>query len=330
MTGELGARNGRKRGSRPPGWMRQPEIWAFAVLGLGLAAILLGWTYTHHILALAGAAVLVFSVPVWILAGWRAGLAWAVAGVAAFAHVAPQFLPRFAGPASGCTLRLLTYNTLSRTENDGETAALVAGIAPDLIFLQETGNTQATAAAILALPGWEGASVVRRADRSSLVISRFPLWMREGEWADQRVETTIEGTPVSLWNVHGPKDFMSQENYDIYHARLFAEIAQTRNARIVAGDFNATDLTPEMRKLLSVIDDAFQTAGWGFGFTFPGPARAMGRIAPFLRIDRVLYSAEFDVAAIERLPDSHGSDHYPVVADMILIGKGEAGAACKP
>lgn len=330
MTGRRGATRRGDGGASHPGWMTRPEIWAFALLGLGAAIVLVGWPYTHHVLALTGAAMLVVSVAVRVLAGWRAGLAWALAGAASVAHIAPQFLPRFAEPAAGCTLRLLTYNTLSRTENDDETAALVSEIAPDLIFLQETGNTEATASAILALAGWEGANVMRRPDRSSLVISRFPLWVRDGEWADQRVETSIEGVPVSLWNVHGPKDFMSQENYDIYHAKLFAEIAQTRHARIVAGDFNATDLTPEMRKLLSVLDDAFQTAGWGFGFTFPGPARAMGRIAPFLRIDRVLYSPEFDVAAIERLPDSHGSDHYPVVADLILIGKGETGAPCKP
>lgn len=326
-------REGTGEGGRParsPRWVHRPDTWAYACLGMAVIVLLLGWAYTHHVLALVGSGFLVLSIPVWVIAGWRAGLGWALAGAAAFAHTVPQFVPRFSDVAAGCTLRILTYNTLSRTENDAETALLVREVSPDFIFLQETGDPQATAAAITALPGWENASVMMRPQRSSLAISRFPMWVRDGEWADQRVETSIEGVPVSIWNVHGPKDFMSQENYDIYHAKLFAEIAQTRHARIVAGDFNATDLTPEMRKLLSVLDDAFQTAGWGFGFTFPGPARAMGRIAPFLRIDRVLYSREFDVASIERLPDSRSSDHYPVVADMIMVGKGEVGAPCKP
>ncbi len=315
---------------RPRRWTRRPEAWAFLALAGALIVTLVGWPYTHHVIGLAGVGAMLLAIPVWVMAGWRAGLAWAVAGAAAFSPIAPQFLPRFSEPASGCHLRVLTFNTLRRIENDSETVDLVREVDPAIIFLQETGDTGVTARAIMSLPGWEGASVADRPERASLIISKFPLWQQPGEWADLRTETRVEGVQIALWNIHGPKDYMGQEDYDIYHAKLFAEIAQTRTARLVAGDFNATDLTPEMRKLLSVMDDAFQTAGWGFGFTFPGPARTMGRIAPFIRIDRVLYSPEFDVTSIGRMPHAYGSDHYPVVADLVLIGRGEAGQPCKP
>jgi len=37
----------------------------------------------------------------------------------------------------------------------------------------------------------------------------------------------------------------------------------------------------------------------------------------------------FDAAAIQRIDDASGAGHYPIQAELIFAGAGEAGATCK-
>jgi len=58
---------------------------------------------------------------------------------------------------------------------------------------------------------------------------------------------------------------------------------------LVAGDFNATTINYPCVKMNQYLDDAFERAGSGFGFTFSSPARRLGMITPFMRIDPLLF-----------------------------------------
>ena len=73
---------------------------------------------------------------------------------------------------------------------------------------------------------------------------------------------------------------------------------------IVAGDFNLPALSRIVHDNLCDLDDAFTTAGRGFGYTYPTKL-------PFLRIDRIftghgLHAIDFQIG------DMHASDHLCV------------------
>jgi endonuclease/exonuclease/phosphatase (EEP) superfamily protein YafD len=82
---------------------------------------------------------------------------------------------------------------------------------------------------------------------------------------------------------------------------------------IVAGDLNADDRSPVVRRLLATgLRDAFSSAAIGYGYTL-GHALRPG--FSFLRIDHVLVSRDIGVRDCE--PGGRdGSEHRPVLADL--------------
>jgi len=102
--------------------------------------------------------------------------------------------------------------------------------------------------------------------------------------------------------------------------QLAARIERVDGPVLVAGDFNATTINYPCVKINQHLDDAFERAGFGFGFTFSSPARRLGTITPFMRIDHIYYSKHFAVRKAYVVDDAGGSDHYPVVALLSLKG----------
>lgn len=76
---------------------------------------------------------------------------------------------------------------------------------------------------------------------------------------------------------------------------------------IVTGDFNDTPQSFTYRNIRKGLNDAFGKAGRGFG-------RSHSHL-PFLRIDYVLPSPDFDVNRYELIRND-ASDHYPVLATL--------------
>ena len=77
---------------------------------------------------------------------------------------------------------------------------------------------------------------------------------------------------------------------------------------IVAGDTNLPGLSSILRKHLARYADAFRTASWGFGYTFPANH-------PFLRLDRILGGPELHFTSF-RVGCPGVSDHLCVVAEI--------------
>jgi endonuclease/exonuclease/phosphatase family metal-dependent hydrolase len=69
--------------------------------------------------------------------------------------------------------------------------------------------------------------------------------------------------------------------------------------------------------------DAFREAGWGLGITWPnGYGNFLTRLLPpMIRIDYVFYDPDvFNSAQAHVIPNSGGSDHFPVVATLTSQG----------
>lgn len=143
----------------------------------------------------------------------------------------------------------------------------------------------------------------------------------------------VRGTPVwPFWLITGEATQDRRREVAEVAPRLRA-LAQGGATLAVAGDFNLTDQTPEYRSLLSSgLVDAYRAVGWGFGHTFPSPAgrealrkEHLPAPAALLRLDYVLYSRRLTARRVTVWPETGGSDHHPVVADLVLLAPPSAG-----
>ncbi|MGF6845315.1 endonuclease/exonuclease/phosphatase family metal-dependent hydrolase [Chitinophaga sp. W3I9] len=92
-------------------------------------------------------------------------------------------------------------------------------------------------------------------------------------------------------------------------------IRQSPYPVIVCGDFNDTPASYTYFTIKGDLQDAFLQKGFGIGRTFTG-------LAPTLRIDYVFVSNHFKVNSFRKI-NSDLSDHYPVIANLSLIGSGK-------
>jgi vancomycin resistance protein VanJ len=91
-------------------------------------------------------------------------------------------------------------------------------------------------------------------------------------------------------------------------------IQQIDKPLLVVGDFNTRDRNDDYHVLNRSLTNASQTAGWGFGFTYPIKSSVE---IPLLRIDHIFYSNRWQA----RSAWTHkgiGSDHQYLLADLKL------------
>ncbi|SEB09155.1 Metal-dependent hydrolase, endonuclease/exonuclease/phosphatase family [Chitinophaga terrae (ex Kim and Jung 2007)] len=81
---------------------------------------------------------------------------------------------------------------------------------------------------------------------------------------------------------------------------------------VVCGDFNDTPASYTYFTIKGDLRDAFLSKGLGIGRTFTG-------LAPTLRIDYIFASRDFRVNSFRKI-NSDLSDHYPVIANLSLVG----------
>jgi len=243
-------------------------------------------------------------------------------------------------------LRVLTYNVKAylasgRPDGFARLGQEIRRHRPDLVALQDANEP-----ALLRRLGIGPLTTLtglpyRYAVGQFMLASRFPL--REcalgtnaaGRFIDTwvRCVVDIDGRAIDVYSAHLPTprqglNAARQEALDgvddwehnvaarMARARDLAAVLRTRSRPvIVAGDLNAPPPSLALRTLLDTgLHDAFARAGAGFGYTY-GHALRPG--FSFLRLDHVLVSAEFGVAACTVGADT-ASEHRPVIADLWL------------
>ena len=251
---------------------------------------------------------------------------------------------------SGTALRVMTFNVLEVNGRPDALAAVIRDASPDVLVVQELNprQSQALDAALSReypyrhlRPAWSYNGVG--------TWSRYPI-LAEDRWADlqpaprwQYTRVSVNGHPVHVVNLHltaprivwrrlpfvpgalpaGQRADDRRRQVALLAPRLH-ELAVSGEPVVVAGDLNMTDQAPEFRQLLGAgYADAYREAGWGFGLTFPaGPVAVFFRrqvpAQPMVAIDHVLVSPGVDVRQIRVWPASGGSDHHPLVADLVV------------
>jgi endonuclease/exonuclease/phosphatase (EEP) superfamily protein YafD len=143
-------------------------------------------------------------------------------------------------------------------------------------------------------------------------------------WTDSGVIATGRGRPLAVWarferdgrsfeiaSVHTANPFEWQHQpEDINRLIRFARSRQI--PLILGGDFN---LTPFSWKLIKLAEQA--DLRWGQTFSASWPAH---ELIPIVLLNHVLVSEGIQTARVETAP-SVGSDHRPIVADVVLAGR---------
>lgn len=235
------------------------------------------------------------------------------------------------GSASGTTLHVMSLNQGNAPLDHAALRTLMRKRSIDVICFQE-GRDQSALAGSDAV-GWHF-------DSSGLIASRFPIVeelapedpnaFREREFwplVIKRVKIQLPGgrrcmvACVHMGTMRTGFRFL--KNGEVAAAYRYQDwrwkqmddlIGRMSGAQglpvILAGDFNMPSDSPMMASLHRQFRDAFRDAGWGFGYTRPTRW-------PFIGIDHILVSPEWDVRSCQVGPDV-GSDHLPLLAEVVL------------
>ena len=291
---------------------------------------MVAWDARSSLVALNALTPFLF-LPAWPVA-LAAGLArrWALfatAATVALAHgafVAPELAARSPLPAAVAgvrAVRLFNANVYAYNDRPGGIAEEVRSSRPDVVFLQESTpaivETIAAAGALDELP--HRLAVPRNDPFGGLLAARWPLLDQDVVEVDGRpvlLRATVEteGGPLRLYAVHVVAPFGGGREPWISGMRAITAAVRTERLPVLmAGDFNATWDHRAFRRLLDAgLTDAAAARGRPFQMTW-----RQGRLLPPLtRIDHVLTSPGLAVVAI-RTGEGQGSDHRPIVADVI-------------
>lgn len=222
-------------------------------------------------------------------------------------------------------------------------ATVIRRVQPDVLALQEVDRNRARtdfadqAGVLAGLLGMDGVFAPNLVDdageygvatlsRSPIVASehvRFPVvdgWEPRGML---QVDIVPGGTSVRVMNTHlqvgndGNDEEAALQRMDAATA-IALRAKGLSNAVLLMGDFNADPGSEELRSLRFLSDVWEEKNADGGGATFPA--------SPFeesnQRIDAIFASSEWlvrDVAVLVDAETKCASDHYPLVADLVLV-----------
>ncbi len=302
-------------------WMRLASIdsWAISFLLFGPR-----WLIALPLIVLVPAAAV-----------WRRRLLWllAVAGLVVLGPIL-GFRANVFGRHAPSDLRVLTCNLDVQAYDIGKLGALIFREQPDVVAFQEA---KAAPPRIVWPEGWHFVHL-----DELLVASRYPIMEKEVctrphvaskplvvrcliQMPDREVQFFVlhlltprrglkavlnRQTGIDLSRVPELEVALRQWIEDSQAASDF--IAGFPGAKIVAGDFNMPVESPIYRRFWATLDNAFSTAGLGFGFSkiTEEEGSTYGT-----RIDHLLYTPPWRCVRAWLGADI-GSDHRPLVANF--------------
>jgi endonuclease/exonuclease/phosphatase (EEP) superfamily protein YafD len=283
-----------------------PLLWGPVLVPLGL-----GLVFGRRLLAVLSGVVLVLD------------LGWALAGLGV-----PRAVP---AAGTGPRLRLFSANLHFDNPQIDAVADEIRMAAPDVVALAELNERNAAGLRESGVLARYPHQVVRaRGGAFGIGLwSRLPVLHPEvTEVAGVpivRATLLLGGRPVELYVVHTVAPVGDDlERWRAQLAWLDRAVRQEPGPLVVAGDLNATRWHRGLSRLLAGgLDDAHERCGRGWAGTWP---RGRWPLAPLLRLDHVLVSPEVGVRAVWE-GAGHGSDHLPVLTDLVLASTAERGAS---
>lgn len=278
------------------------------------------WQYAWLLVAIAGLLTVAprRHRPAWWVHVVIAGFALANVGV-----VSSAWWPRPTPPGEDWPrMRVLSLNV--HTANTRMSAAVAAILASDadMVLLMEVNDTWVAGLSGLAGRYPHHVLAPQEDNFGMALYSRWPL--------TGGVESSVAGGGVPLVDVRvsvpdmdirfigihtlPPVNRAYAAGRDAQLLELVARLANDAGPTVVAGDLNCTPWSPHFRRLLAETGLRDSRNGFGIGASWPRQFPAICRIP----IDHVLHSAGLAVAS-RRLGPDIGSDHLPVICDLVWL-----------
>ncbi len=249
-----------------------------------------------------------------------------------------QLLPislRGSTPPAGRTLTAMSFNVLYTNRDFPALLAAIHAAQPDIVGFQEL-TPKISQALLGGLSADYPYHTFTSAERMSGValMSRFPIRAVASFPLPPRnlslhVSLDVEGQPLDVVVVHlqpsrlgVPLDRLPAAATTFYALRqgelaaIEREVHGARDPLVLLCDCNMPDTSQAHEQMSAFLVDSFREAGWGFGLTSHfGPLPF-----PTQRLDYVWHSAGLTALAIS-VGAAGGSDHFPVVARLVLISR---------
>ncbi len=245
-----------------------------------------------------------------------------------------QFLPVSASSHEN-PLRMMTFNILGPMSDTDAVEAIIRNSGADLIALQEVNQSTALRFenTLADIYPYQAAFTDGETIRGVGLYSRFPISNARyipGALGHMRAEISYALGDVEeswvVYSVHPPPPGMLGMNTtgrSSEIAMLLEQVAQETLPVILMGDFNMNDQSDDWQRVARHFADSFREAGQGFGPTWPdytGIRSFLPGLVPLIRIDYIWHSPAFEAVNAWSVPEGGGSDHHPVMAELIYSG----------
>ncbi|MFC1505050.1 endonuclease/exonuclease/phosphatase family protein [Thermodesulfobacteriota bacterium] len=222
-------------------------------------------------------------------------------------------------------IKVMSYNIWSKNKNLNAATKLIKSVQPDILLLQEIGPKYFEEVRESLEDLYTDCTLYfdYAPQINQAIISRFPIeplgmYRNKGRIQKVRIETPF-GKVVVL-NIHAFKCGWLHRHKQT--ATLLKEdIINEKRPIILGGDFNTSDQSQTCRMINRHLKNAHWEAGGGFGFSYPAivvRVRGFKILRPLIRIDHIYFSNQFNSSSALTLNKSGGSDHFPVVADLVV------------
>ncbi|MBL0372004.1 endonuclease/exonuclease/phosphatase family protein [Rhizobium sp. KVB221] len=218
-------------------------------------------------------------------------------------------------PAAKPLFRLLSINIMGDNPQGVKVADYIIGSGADVVFIQESAPIGPHIDRIKVVYPYRlgcGAQTItcdqslwsKRPLAEGKVITASPIYR------DRLMIATIDfdGRPVNFVNVHLTKPYF--DNFHAYELRRIQKsIAPLKGPMILAGDFNASILTPDIRGFLKstyLMTAEKEPQTWPVKATWAGMA-----------IDHVFVRDALRFKSLARVEETLGSNHYGLIADVL-------------
>ena len=227
--------------------------------------------------------------------------------------------------ADGFPIKVMSYNIWLKNRNMAAAAKLIREEQPDILLLQELGpdNFQDFVDKLNGLYPDKRLQVDYVPDMNQAIISRYPIESLDADKKKGRAQKVRLETPFgkfTVFNIHAYK-FRWMRRHRHIATLLQEDIVTAQDPIILGGDFNTSDQSQTFRRVKRYLKNTHWESGCGFGFTFPSSVvRFKGRypLPALIRIDHIFFSNQFSSRRAHTLTESGGSDHFPVVAELVI------------
>ncbi|WP_051558986.1 endonuclease/exonuclease/phosphatase family protein [Allorhizobium undicola] len=292
----------------PPGFLHSLQLH----LGAFLVAVAL------FLLLLAQRAGKIRLAVAWTnLAGALAITAHALLMIAIYLPPAPAN----GGGVAYQRLKVMSFNVLGdNLENGRAIAEMIRASGADIAYVMEAEPVGQHLDRLTDIYPYRIGCGIHTDTCDLMLLSKYPLTnIYVGTLSDLRrdrfamAKISVHGAPLRLVAAH-----LSKPYFDDYHIEETDELADVLEdfdgPLLLAGDFNASILAPDMQNLLArtgLTTAGIEPATWPI---------AAGRLG--VAIDHIFIRQPLAAEKLERLPSAMGSNHYGLMAELLLPGGG--------